>query len=360
MIKNITLKNIRCYENVRIDLDPGTNVFFAPNGTGKTTIVESVYFLSQAKSYKTGLFKNIIRHHQSFASIKIELENLNVLSFGFHEEKKTFYINEKPIRSAVELLKALPVVILAPEHCELINSHELKRKFVDQMTFYLEQDYLLSLKRLNQALKCKRALLKQNLSFHNYQPQVEPFNEIICEQTKQIRLQRTKTLKNIQGLLNQHFNVFFNGELEFVLDSRPIEDEIRKKLEKEFYSKRVITGAQLDEIDLNLNGVKIYKNLSQGEMSSLLLSLKLCEMDLLKSFKPILLLDDVTALLDEERQRALYEMLKNHHGQVLITSAQKSILNLFQRSKVFDGYHQGHWMSSFQLRQDAQNGMWGA
>ena len=69
MISELKLNNFRCFETSIINLSPGINFFYGPNGSGKTSILEAIYMCSSGKSFKSSNIKSLISFDQDFFSI---------------------------------------------------------------------------------------------------------------------------------------------------------------------------------------------------------------------------------------------------------------------------------------------------
>ena len=69
MISELKLNNFRCFESSTVNLSPGINFFYGPNGSGKTSILEAIYMCSSGKSFKSSNIKSLISFDQDFFSI---------------------------------------------------------------------------------------------------------------------------------------------------------------------------------------------------------------------------------------------------------------------------------------------------
>ena len=81
-------------------------------------------------------------------------------------------------------------------------------------------------------------------------------------------------------------------------------------------------GPHRDDINFYINNKEATKFASQGQQRTVVLSLKLAELNLVKSksnYNPILLLDDVLAELDDVRQAYLLNSIPEK-TQTIITS----------------------------------------
>ena len=114
IIESIELKNYRNYENLQLELSPGTNIFYGDNAQGKTNILESVYVCCTTKSHKGSKDKEMIRFGEDEAHIKLTVRKQDVpYRIDMHLKKnkaKGIAINGIPIRKASELFGIVNVV----------------------------------------------------------------------------------------------------------------------------------------------------------------------------------------------------------------------------------------------------------
>ena len=136
IIESIELKNYRNYENLQLELSPGTNIFYGDNAQGKTNILESVYVCCTTKSHKGSKDKEMIRFGEDEAHIKLTVRKQDVpYRIDMHLKKnkaKGIAINGIPIRKASELFGIVNVVFFSPEDLNIIkNGPAERRRFLD-------------------------------------------------------------------------------------------------------------------------------------------------------------------------------------------------------------------------------------
>lgn len=132
IIESIELKNYRNYENLQLELSPGTNIFYGDNAQGKTNILESVYVCCTTKSHKGSKDKEMIRFGEDEAHIKLTVRKQDVpYRIDMHLKKnkaKGIAINGIPIRKASELFGIVNVVFFSPEDLNIIKNGPAERE----------------------------------------------------------------------------------------------------------------------------------------------------------------------------------------------------------------------------------------
>ena len=135
-IKSLELKNYRNYQNLQLDFDKGTNIFYGDNAQGKTNILESVYICGTTKSHKGSKDKELIRFGEEESHIRMMIKK-DGLSYkiDMHLRKnkaKGVAINGLPIKKARELFGIVNLVFFSPEDLNIIkNGPGERRRFMD-------------------------------------------------------------------------------------------------------------------------------------------------------------------------------------------------------------------------------------
>ena len=101
-LQNLTLKNFRVFSDIDITFKDGVNILSGPNGQGKTSILESIYYLALTRSFRSTNDKNVIKYENEYFSIngkilKGEAKQLNVMLSYSNQEKKQLYLNKKKV-----------------------------------------------------------------------------------------------------------------------------------------------------------------------------------------------------------------------------------------------------------------------
>ena len=164
-IESLELKNYRNYQNLQLDFDKGTNIFYGDNAQGKTNILESVYLCGTTKSHRGSKDKEIIRFGEEESHIRMMIRK-DELSYkiDMHLRKnkaKGVAINELPIKKARELFGIVNLVFFSPEDLNIIkNGPGERRRFMDLELCQLDQIYLTDLAGYNHIVNQRNRLLK--------------------------------------------------------------------------------------------------------------------------------------------------------------------------------------------------------
>lgn len=382
-VSKLALDHFRSWSSCVLDFSPKMNVLVGSNGLGKTNVVESLEVISTGTSHRVSSLTPLIEINHNCATIRANvkdfsntcnintldgsdnLDNLDETTFELSINLKganRARINGKKSLYMKDIVGLVPCVSFTPRDQNLIVSDPtVRRTFIDQAGALLIPNYLPILQEYNHIAKQRSALLK-SLS-NNYSPNsMNNYNtvsdlEVWTAKFIETGIILTKLRKQIIELLN---NVFSNivkhlssssnfasieynpsfSEIDF--SENNFEDDfeesndnsIRLAISEHFqriYNGEVARGYNLigphrDDFTILLNDYNAKEFASNGESWTLALALK---MALFKSLekkngkKPIVILDDVFAQLDEFRRKQILEFAKNQ-DQVFITVASLS------------------------------------
>ena len=145
-LENLNLVQFKNYEELKIDFSEAINCFVGENGSGKTNLLDAIYYLSFAKSAFNPVDLQIIRHDQDYFSVigsfkKTEREKVRC-SLVKGEKKKIFH-GKNQLEKASDHVGSYPVVLIAPNDTDLIlEGSETRRKYFDSLIAQFDKDYL--------------------------------------------------------------------------------------------------------------------------------------------------------------------------------------------------------------------------
>ena len=337
-LKNLYLANFKNYMEADIDFLKDINALVGDNGSGKTNLLDAIYFLSMTKSAFNHSDGQCIRHGQDYYSIigrfVIDGKTHTVGNSLVRGKRKKITIDENPVEKAMEIIGSYPVVMVAPNHQNLItDGGETRRKFFDSILSQLDRNYLTSLLQYNHAVKQRNSLLKQFAESGKTDPDMlESYDRIILPKGRELCREREQFSKSFLQKIVRHYRYLTDGKEQIDLRyqssflSDDYESTYRNSLEKDLILQRTTTGIHRDDYIFIMDDQPLKKYGSQGQQKSFIIALKLAHFDVIhekKGIKPILLLDDIFDKLDDKRIGKLTNMIEDHEfGQVFITDAR--------------------------------------
>lgn len=347
ILQNLSVLNFKNHLESSIDLIDGINCFVGDNGAGKTNLLDAIHYLSLTKSYFSKQDALNIFNDQPFMSIEgcfDKNDSKQVVQIAIKSgSKKIVKKNKKAYDKLSNHIGLFPLVMISPTDIELLNGgSDLRRKFMDTIISQFDPSYLKKLIDYSRLLLQRNALLKQMLSYRNFnESSLELYDEQIAPLVDYIFKKRQEFLNNLYPIFLNYYKLISNSdeEVSVVYQSQLLEgdylDLIKQNINKEKLSPTSIVGIHKDDLSFQLSAYPIKKRGSQGQQKTFLLSLKLAQFDFMKSalnFKPMLLLDDIFDKLDDNRVEHLMKLVADKHfGQIFVTDTHQE-----RSSQIFD------------------------
>ena len=348
-INSLKLKNFRNYENLNLELDETTNIFYGDNAQGKTNILEALYLCGTTKSHRGTKDKDMIRFGEDESHIEVTVDK-NGISYqiDMHLKKnkpKGIAINRIPIKKASELFGILNVVFFSPEDLNIIkNGPAERRRFIDLELSQLDKIYLNNLANYNKIVNQRNHLLKDI----SYNPSLKDTLDIwdlqLADYGEKVIESRRKFIEQVNDIISDiHRRLTGNKEnIEIIYEPNTadqlLEDVLNKNRERDLRMMSTSCGPHRDDICIKIDGIDIRKFGSQGQQRTAALSLKLSEIEMVKKVtrdKPVLLLDDVLSELDKNRQNYLLESIDDIQTLITCTGVDEFVNHRFEINKIF-------------------------
>ena len=180
MINNIHLKNIRLYEDTTLNINNNLVILVGPNACGKTTILESIYLISKAKSHRTNNIENIIKDNEDFGIIEIN-ENKKykmIISKG----GKQLLINNVLYKKISDFIGNIKAIMFSPSDLNLVyGSKADRRQFLNTELSIINKKYIYEINKYNKILKERNEILKNYTNDKNVILNVITDELIECE-----------------------------------------------------------------------------------------------------------------------------------------------------------------------------------
>ncbi len=349
ILKSVALSHFRNYSDLYLEFDQGTNILYGDNAQGKTNVLESVYVSGTTRSHKGSKDKELIQFGQEEAHIRTMVEKKGKpYQIDMHLKKnrsKGIAINKIPIRKASELFGILNIVFFSPEDLNIIkNGPSERRRFLDFELCQLDKIYLFHLTNYNKILSQRNKLLKDV----NFKPELK---DTLSVWDAQLVSYGTKIIAARKEFITQLNEIIFGmhkkisgGKEELLVSYEPdveegqLEVELLRNQEKDLKFGMTSVGPHRDDMCFLIHGIDIRRFGSQGQQRSCALSLKLSEIELVKSSiqdTPVLILDDVLSELDSSRQNFLLNSIHDIQTIITCTGLDEFVKNRFEVNKVF-------------------------
>ncbi len=325
-------KNYYAYE---AHFGPRVNCLLGKNGIGKTNILDAIYSLSFCKSYFSHTDSFSIQDGKEQGAVNGEYEvdeELTKISYAlFRDKKKQVSKNGKAYDRLSEHIGVLPLVMVTPNDIDLIReASDVRRRWLDQTLSQTSSEYLRLLIQFTHILDQRNAVLKNNRYGTSELPEIiSIYNEQINYTGTQIFLTRKSFFESFSPVFESIYNEISQAEERPILRYESEVNEgnylslLEASLEKDKYAERTTKGIQKDDIIFELQGKILKKFASQGQQKTFLLALKLAQLEYTKGIlnkSPLLILDDISEKLDDNRLRSLLQWLhENTNSQIFLS-----------------------------------------
>ncbi len=332
-LTDIRLQNYRSYTDASFELAGGVNIIVGPNASGKTNLLEAIIMIALGKSYRAKDVE-LVAHAAPWSRIDAHsVEGLRTVKLITDQGlfRKEFEIDDLKLKRLL-LNRTVPTVLFEPDHLRLLHgSPERRREYMDNLLEQLSPGFTALRRNYKRALAQRNALLKNNVRMND---QLFVWDLRLSDLGGQIALHRNELITQIserietiyQSLAKSSDDVQvsyesscdvtqYGSSMLKILQANHIKD-----IERGFTS----AGPHRDDMVLTLKGYPAQEAASRGEIRTLLLSLKIIELELIevsRNQKPLLLLDDVFSELDGARRKALTDVIKGYQTFITTTDA---------------------------------------
>ena len=334
-LHKLQLFQFKNYDAYEAQFGPRVNCLLGKNGIGKTNILDAIYSLSFCKSYfsHTDSFSIQDGKEQGAANGEYEIEDepLKISYALFRDKKKHVSKNGKAYDRLSEHIGVLPLVMVTPNDIDLIQeTSDVRRRWLDQTLSQTSAEYLRLLIQFNHILDQRNAVLKNNkYGKRELSEIIAIYNEQLNFSGTQIFLARKSFFESFSPVFESIYNEISQAEEQPVLHYESEVNEtnylslLEGSLEKDIYAERTTKGIQKDDVVFELQGKMLKKFASQGQQKTFLLALKLAQLEYTKGLlnkSPLLILDDISEKLDDNRLRSLLKWLnENTVSQIFLS-----------------------------------------
>ncbi|HPM39536.1 MAG TPA: DNA replication and repair protein RecF [Bacteroidales bacterium] len=336
LLKRLELTNFKIHNYLKLEFSEGLNYIVGDNGIGKTSILDSIYYLGLTRNPYNITDNKFIQFNKEFFLIKgffysdnNSPENIEILYHNINGKKVCR--NEKFYKRFSTHLGLIPMVFICPSDIyELVYNQENRRKLIDQILSQQSSNYLNALQNYQKFLQQRNHLLKQQSLFgKDFSNMLNAINTNIIPLNEEIYKYRTNLIADINKTINNIFYSISNIDVpvsikyESNIELKNIENLFNDTLENDLRLTHTTIGIHRDKLYFLFNNDDISQIASQGQQKLFIIALKLSLYQWLSihyNEHAILLLDDIFDKLDKYRTHKLLEQLQNFNlTQIFIT-----------------------------------------
>jgi DNA replication and repair protein RecF len=344
-LEQLHLQNFRNYDDQFVIFDAPKTILVGANAQGKSNLLEAAELLSTLRSHRTSRDRDLILDGESVGQISAQLRRdsgsvdlrLTLRETG----RRTAMVHSEPVKRQLDFLGYLNAVQFSCLDLDLVRGGPGERRtWIDGVLIQLEPVYAHLLQQYQQVLKQRNAFLKQARAVNNPNldpPQLLLWNQQLATLGARVVQRRYRMLNRLEPLA-QAWHQSISGQTEHLaIEYHPnvrhdltqpeqlfpeFLAQLQAKAIAEYHQATSLVGPHRDEVNLTINLTPARQYGSQGQQRTLVLALKLAELQLIEEVigePPLLLLDDVLAELDLNRQNQLLDAIQDRF-QTLITT----------------------------------------
>lgn len=352
MLNSVTIQDFRCLVAAELDPGPELNLIFGPNAAGKTSILEALFFLGRARSFRTARIGPLIRAGESALTLNAKLadQGAGVRHLGIRRSRNAaeMRLGGAPVNSLAELAAALPVQVLDPTvHGLLDDGPRARRRFLDWGVFHVEQRFHAAWQRYGRALRQRNVLLRQEAPARD----LAPWEEALAEAGTELHGYRTSYLAAISAKLRDSAanmlgiddNVTVEYQGGWPEDSSLIE-ALAASRPRDYRTGTTQVGPHRADMVIRVGAFKAQDHVSRGQQKVLAGAMVLTQLQVYRAHtqRPaVLLADDLSAELDAAHLARFLALAQATGSQLFLTAIRPETLpaDLIATARVFHVEH---------------------
>ncbi|KKR97045.1 MAG: replication and repair protein RecF protein [candidate division TM6 bacterium GW2011_GWE2_41_16] len=324
-LKECTLKNFRCFEQQTFNTDAKTVLIEGVNGSGKTALLEALFYTVFARSFRTSQLAECMHDQSNACWIKSCGTTHGIdwtITRARSASERVAKIGQQDATTK-QILELFKVVVLTAHDMTIIQGYpEQRRVFLDTIGILSDPSYQSLLSRYRYTIKQKMALLKTNTSGS----ELDIWSERVWILSKELSGKRAVLLERIEKILVT-LDTSRSEKVSFSLLSSCVKHasyeqflaENMSIITREKMYGKILFGAHFDDFEITKNQKNIKTMFSRGQQKILLIFLKLAMVEILQH-EAIVLVDDFITDFDQHNIEKYFYMLSERSSQLFITS----------------------------------------
>jgi DNA replication and repair protein RecF len=350
IVQQVELRDFRCFKERSISFDAPITILEGDNGSGKTTVLEALFYAANMYSFRTNKTNEIMRQETNCFFIRLGLvshqngeEQRNTLQIGCTDKKKLIKINNEHITFYNQIVEYYRVIHLVEDDMRIIQQGPIERRtFVDQSLLLLDPTVADLYKKFRVMLTQRNNALEKQMhtQIALYEMLTEQLYNVSCE----IQIKRGIFLARLQNELDTltselqmplSISCSYHDKYEITKyeNATSFSKENSELFMKEIRFGRSMFGIHLDDIGFTFHEKSTRVFASRGQQKMLLLLLKVAVIRLLLakegSIPLVFMLDDFMTDFDRVRSAALLEIVYNLPVQLIFTAPSGGLSAMF-------------------------------
>lgn len=328
-LESLSAKYVRNLSDISLEPTPGLNILIGRNASGKTALLEAIYFLSRARSFRTSRIKDAIQYDQESLQVRARLlpANSPAVTTGIEKgsRKSIIRYNGETVRVVSEQARRFPLILITPDsHYLITGTPKQRRHWLDWAMFHVEPDYLVWWRDYHKALRQRNTLLRLGKGGS----EMEGWERLMVKAAHKIQKSREEFVVSLSLRLQ---TLLKGGILQIPqvhllkgwADEAELEELYLEAREDDRRAGYTRYGPHKADLGFFVEDRAIDAVCSRGQIKLYVNALLVAQAQVYESYsneKPVFLVDDFAAELDKDSQRSLLILLKEQAAQVFLTA----------------------------------------
>lgn len=350
-IVDVVVQDFRNIALAELRFAPQLNLITGTNGAGKTSLLEALYFLGRAQSFRTSHSEALIREGSSGLLLRAHIETAcgGIRHLGMQRDRVRMQIrmDGRTVARVSELLPHFPFQLFTPESHKLLEGGpSYRRKYMDWGVFHVEPEFFPVWQRFTRALKQRNASLRANASVREV---CLWDNELVAAADALDAMRRSyvadllprlqRTIADLSGLthLGWDYRPGWNRKLEY---AQALKDGLDGDRRQGFTR----SGPHRADLMPAVEGAPANERVSRGQQKQIAIAMMLAQAELYSrrtGLQCIFLVDDLASELDDRHRMQVQEYFRDLRAQVFLTAIDPATVDtsLWQQPAVFHVEH---------------------
>lgn len=355
-VSTLNLTQVRNFKSATFEFSPDINLVFGENGSGKTTILESLFVLGSGRSFRAPQLNKIIQKDTDGSLIEAELTSSNKISEALslkmrkkQQENAEYFISQQPVGSVCELAKFLPVQLLNLHGYLLLgDAPEQRRRFIDWMMFHVEHSFMQVWQIYQRTLKQRNAALKMR----SPESELMHWTSLLADAGQKLHDLRFAALTQWIAFAKRQC-ADLPGVYDMEMQYKPgwsaeggqLAEALFAGLGRDKALGYTHAGPHRADLSITLGGFDAAHILSTGQQKTFVGMLQISQSQWMmeqSQSRPILLIDDLPSELDISARELLAHKISGLQAQVFMTSVNKDGFYPFIKNRDYKMFHVEH------------------
>lgn len=342
-LNSLEVTNVRNLQSVILTPHPRTNFIVGSNGSGKTSLLESISLLSNGRSFRSSDARKLITHgsEQLVVFGKVDSDSGRESRVGISKDNvgnTNARLDGERLSKLSILAKVLPSISIDTASVDLIEGGpSIRRTMLDWGLFHVEHSYLEVWSQYRAALRQKNSLLKKSSAISANQ--VSYWNAVLCRYGSRLDSERNLYAADLLVHTKRIFHQYFNSDVKLDFKYRPgwnkqeypeYEDCLSNKVNSEIERRSCLYGPHRAELEILWGGTLARDICSRGQKKLLLYGVRLAQISLMieqTGIAPLLLLDDLPAEMDKKNIENVTRFITEFPCQTFITAINEQAID---------------------------------